>query len=1584
MSPRSQARRAAYCLSLLIVTVSLGQSLFAQEQSRERIVFSSLSDLYSMNTDGTHLLRLTSEPGTDTHPSCASNGKIAFSSSRIDNKFDIYVMNPDGTNQTRLTTNPYDEMFPTWSPDGKKIAFSRRAPGPTDYSHIWIMNADGSGEQQLTLAGTRDNSEPAWSPDGRKIAFTSTRSNGTQIWVMDADGSNPVNISNYQGEMNADPSWSPDGSKIAFVRSNWPASKIMVMSADGTGQRILVNDSTSNEAAWSPDGRQIAFSSMIGGGFHKIYLVNADGGNLIRLTNDSTGGDRSPCFQRLPVPGSISFAEPFHTVNEGDGTVAISLTRTGGTDGAVVAKVSIADVTTSPADYAAAGRLDPTYNVGTGVDALIYDAVVQPDDKVIVVGSFTRANGFARNSIARLNADGSVDTSFVGDLLGPAQTLALQPDGKVLVAGVVSFTGGVARWGIVRLNSNGTLDQTFNAHSGTNVDVRSVISQPDGKILIGGRFTEVNGVARNYLARLNPDGSLDTAFIPSSRVFTSVVYTLALQPDGKILAGGAGLVSPTFHYTGLVRLNADGSLDKTFTVTGANVVLDLHLLGDGKVLVVGAFDSVGGVARSRVARLNADGSLDPSFDPGAGSGVGPNGNNNSISSVDVQPDGKIIVAGPFTFFDEVARMSVARLNADGSLDTEFDTGAGPTMLGSSPGVNVARLQSDGSVIIAGGFTSVDGTPRNRIAALRGDLIAAWADGDETAKVVLLPIVDDLLVEPDETLTLTLTLTPLSGTSALGANTSASVTIVDNDVPPTITSDLPPSFMTQGREYRHTFTATGSPKPTFNVTAGTLPMGLSLMPSTGQLSGTPHMGGVYNITVTASNGVSPAASQTFTLRVNRVPAALQNNYSLSEDSNLTIAAPGVLANDVDMDGDPLTAELISTTTKGALTFNSDGSFIYTPNPDFNGADGFIYRVTDGNEYSQNATVFLNVTGANDAPVNSVPGAQVVAENNPLIFSTARGNLVSVSDIDANASPIRVALTATGGTLTLSRIAGLTFFSGDGTADAAMTFNGTLQNINLALNGMSFIPATGFSGAASLQISTSDLGNTGTGGVLTDVDVVNISVLKRGDFHFAAPTYRAAEKAGTITITVARTGGSAGAAAVNYSTSDGSANAGADYASASGVLHFADGETSKTFSITIIDDAAAEADETVNLTLGIAGGSAASAVLTILDDDSSTLLFSAQSYQASEGDGRVTVIVNRSGDASGAASVDYRTVDTDKFTVGCFDSAGSQGGAFARCDFATTVGTLSFAAGETSKNITVPLIDDGHAEGSETLQVRLSNATGATLGTPDAVTVTITDNDAAGAANPVVSSFSFFVRQQYLDFLSREPDMGGFNAWHGVLNGCANAFNGPLTSSGCDRIFVSGEGFFRSVEFQLKGFYVFRFYKVGADRLPEYSEVVSDMSLVAGQTPEEVFARKAQLATLFTERQEFKSAYSGLSNFQYVNTLLGRYGLTQITTFDPHQPDGTAKVTLTSADLTNGLEGDTLTRAQVLRAIADSDAVSAAEFNNAFVGMQYYGYLRRKPDTAGFNAWLGVLQSGDVRTMVNGFLNSAEYKLRFGQP
>jgi hypothetical protein len=377
------------------------------------------------------------------------------------------------------------------------------------------------------------------------------------------------------------------------------------------------------------------------------------------------------------------------------------------------------------------------------------------------------------------------------------------------------------------------------------------------------------------------------------------------------------------------------------------------------------------------------------------------------------------------------------------------------------------------------------------------------------------------------------------------------------------------------------------------------------------------------------------------------------------------------------------------------------------------------------------------------------------------------------------------------------------------------------------------------------------------------------------------------------------------------------------------------------------------------------------------------FIASGYQFDEGAGRATITVARTGAAVAAATVGYATVD-DPAPVRCDIVNGT---AYARCDYATAGDTLRFASGERRKSFTVSLIDDAHVEGAETVALRLSTPTAAPLGQQSTAILTIADNDTnSSTPNPAFNN-PFFVRQQYLDFLSREPDAPGLNAWLNVLNNCAdvNNLDPNAPSAGCDRILVSSS-FFGSQEFQLKGYFVYRFYKLAFNRLPAYTEIILDMRGVTGASAQDVFQKKAAYTSAFVTRPEFVSAYGNVTSAQYVAALLGRYDLTQITCPDPAAPDSTAKVTLTSAELIARLDGNTLTRAQILRAVADSDQVFQLEFNRAFVAMQYYGYLRRAPEVGGYNAWLNYLTThpSDFRTMVNGFMNSTEYKLRFGQP
>ncbi|MDQ1614005.1 MAG: hypothetical protein QOG00_3936 [Pyrinomonadaceae bacterium] len=397
-----------------------------------------------------------------------------------------------------------------------------------------------------------------------------------------------------------------------------------------------------------------------------------------------------------------------------------------------------------------------------------------------------------------------------------------------------------------------------------------------------------------------------------------------------------------------------------------------------------------------------------------------------------------------------------------------------------------------------------------------------------------------------------------------------------------------------------------------------------------------------------------------------------------------------------------------------------------------------------------------------------------------------------------------------------------------------------------------------------------------------------------------------------------------------------------------------------------------------------GDPGQAVFDNLSLVSNTAQFNATGFTVNEGDGRATITISRSGNVANAATtVSYQTLDNPA-AVRCDDLTTLPGEAFARCDYATSIDTVTFAAGQATKTFTIPLIDDAFVEGTETFRLKLVGSSGASLGAPALITVTILDNDSTpGAQNPIFTT-PFFVRQQYLDFLSREPEAG--EPWSGVLARCPDINTGPEVSTDCDRIAVSA-AFFGSQEFRLKGFYVFTFYQAAFNGLlPEYTQIVQDMRNVTGTTGEETFQKRAAFATDFTARPEFKAAYAAKSNADYVASLLLRYQLDAITTRDPQNPEGAQRVTLTRQDLTSRLDAGTLTRAKVLRAVVESDEVVSAEFNRAFVATQYYGYLRRTPDEGGYQGWLNYLKANpnDARTMVHGFLNSVEYKLRFGRP
>ncbi len=258
---------------------------------------------------------------------------------------------------------------------------------------------------------------------------------------------------------------------------------------------------------------------------------------------------------------------------------------------------------------------------------------------------------------------GSLDGSFFpgSGANGSVTSIVPQPDGKILIGGQFTAVDGVARNRIARLNADGSLDQGFNPGAGADASIEAVVLQRDGKIIVGGHFDSFDGVVRNQIARLNPDGSLDRPFAPSSS-WVNFVATLAVKSDGKVLVSGPFSVFNGEPRSYLVRLNPDGSVDTGFAPIVDNWLEAIAFQSDGKIVIAGDFRTVNGVSRRLgVARLNLDGSLDPSFIPGGD--IAPTIN---VRSVAVQTDGKILIGGDFSFINGVRRRSVARGARQGS------------------------------------------------------------------------------------------------------------------------------------------------------------------------------------------------------------------------------------------------------------------------------------------------------------------------------------------------------------------------------------------------------------------------------------------------------------------------------------------------------------------------------------------------------------------------------------------------------------------------------------------------------------------------------------------------------------------------------------------------------------------------------------------------------------------------------------------------------------------------------------------------------------------------------------------------------
>ncbi|HMG76255.1 MAG TPA: DUF4214 domain-containing protein, partial [Pyrinomonadaceae bacterium] len=375
------------------------------------------------------------------------------------------------------------------------------------------------------------------------------------------------------------------------------------------------------------------------------------------------------------------------------------------------------------------------------------------------------------------------------------------------------------------------------------------------------------------------------------------------------------------------------------------------------------------------------------------------------------------------------------------------------------------------------------------------------------------------------------------------------------------------------------------------------------------------------------------------------------------------------------------------------------------------------------------------------------------------------------------------------------------------------------------------------------------------------------------------------------------------------------------------------------------------------------------------------FEVGHVDALEGQGSVEVFVTRSGSTATAATVQYGTVSNQPNR--------QAGKATDRADYTTALGTLRFAPGDTRKSFRIVITDDAYLDGVQTLVVRLGSPTGpVALGARSTMTVGILDNDSLVSGPNPIDSTNFFVTQQYADFLGRDPDVSGLNFWTNQIDSCGT----DTQCTAVKRINVSA-AFYLSIEFQETGFLVYRLFKasypdnVSRPRgFPSYREFFHDTQDIGrgvvvgvGNWQAQLDTNKQVAANEFVERSEFKLRYpANLTATQYVDALNTNTG-------------GALSVAERDA-LVTGLQNATETRATVLRKIADDSDFRAAQFNRAFVLMEYFGYTRRHPtaapdtDFSGYDFWLGKLNQFNGNfvqaEMVKAFITSSEYRTRFG--
>ncbi|WP_428223917.1 T9SS type A sorting domain-containing protein [Flavobacterium sp.] len=554
---------------------------------------------------------------------------------------------------------------------------------------------------------------------------------------------------------------------------SWYLSPLFGGTVD-SGLMRLNTDGSKDSSFYAQQSYNAAYVKSLADG--KILL--SANGDLIRLNNDGTLDPsftiQSTLTKHIWDISSISIQQDGKYIITGKGFMNFSIN---GKDYNHIFRVS------------STGELDNNFNVGTGFDNAVNTLALDINERPIVGGTFSTYNNQTNNKIIQLDIFGQVHLKF-GSGNGfdnEINSICTQTDGKTVLTGYFDAYNNQIEKKIIKLNNDGSKDTSFNTGTGFDRAALTSYLQTDGKLIVGGGFSNYNGNSIKNLVRLNTDGTIDNSFLINKR-FNGSVYTISLQNDGKILAGGFFFTNPDF-YDNLKRFNTDGSLDTSFNIGSGfnNITRKIIVQNDGKLLIGGAFTLFNGSTRNRLVRLNSNGSLDTSFLIGnsftsgtiydiieqtdgkiilvgdfhySNAGVekdylirlNPNGTLDNtflfspdyldgLKSIALQPDGKILLGLKVYFKGTQIRIGVARLNTDGSLDTTFDNNQAfidDFSAGADFKINDLEIQNDGKILVAGKFTNYQTQPSSSLVRLLGSNTLSQNKFDSN-KISLYPI-----------------------------------------------------------------------------------------------------------------------------------------------------------------------------------------------------------------------------------------------------------------------------------------------------------------------------------------------------------------------------------------------------------------------------------------------------------------------------------------------------------------------------------------------------------------------------------------------------------------------------------------------------------------------------------------------------------------------------------------------------------------------------------------------------------------------------------------------------------------------------